>query len=82
MEGGFQVNAAGERFSNEAAGYSEQAVNVVAQPGQFAWDIYDERLHRLMLEFDDYRDAVEARAIVQSPDLAGLAQLTGLPLRH
>ncbi|MEN9788557.1 MAG: hypothetical protein RLZZ473_621, partial [Pseudomonadota bacterium] len=54
MEGGFQVNVRGERFSNEAKGYSEQAVEVVAQPGHVAWDIYDERLHRLMLEFDDY----------------------------
>ena len=36
MEGGFQVNAAGERFSNEARGYSEQAVDVVAQPGHVA----------------------------------------------
>jgi len=33
MEGGFQVNAAGRRFSNEHRGYSEQAVDVVAQPG-------------------------------------------------
>jgi fumarate reductase flavoprotein subunit len=78
MEGGFQVNALGQRFSNEAKGYSEQAVEVVAQPGHFAWDIYDERLHRLMLEFDDYRDAVEARAVVSAPDLDALAKLTGI----
>ncbi len=79
MEGGFQVNAAAERFSNEALGYSEQAVQVIAQPGRFVWDIYDERLHQLMLEFDDYRDAVEARAIVSAPDLTELARLTALP---
>lgn len=79
MQGGFQVNAAGARFSNEALGYSEQAMNVVAQPGNLAWDIYDERLHRLMLEFQDYRDAVDARAIMTAPDLAGLARVAGLP---
>lgn len=79
MEGGFQVNALGERFSNEALGYSEQAVNVVAQPGHVAWDIFDERLHQLMLEFDDYRDAIAARAIVSAPSIAELAALTGLP---
>jgi fumarate reductase flavoprotein subunit len=79
VEGGFQVNALGQRFSNEARGYSEQAVEVVAQPQHFAWDIYDERLHRLMLEFDDYRDAVEAKAIISAPDLLGLAELTKLP---
>jgi fumarate reductase flavoprotein subunit len=79
MEGGFQVNARGERFSDESQGYSEQAVQVVAQPGHFAWDIYDERLHRLMQEFDDYRDAIEARAVLQALDVAGLAAATQLP---
>lgn len=78
MEGGFQVNAAGERFSNEARGYSEQAVDVVAQVGHVAWDIYDERLHQLMLEFDDYRDAVEARAILKADASAELARLAGI----
>jgi fumarate reductase flavoprotein subunit len=78
VEGGFQVNVHGERFSNESLGYSEQAVNVVAQPGHVAWDIYDERLHRLMLEFDDYRDAVEARAILTANTAAELAQLAGV----
>jgi fumarate reductase flavoprotein subunit len=78
VEGGFQVNVHGARFSNEARGYSEQAVEVVAQPGHVAWDIYDERLHRLMLEFDDYRDAVEARAILSDPTVAGLARRAGV----
>jgi fumarate reductase flavoprotein subunit len=78
MEGGYQVNAHGARFSNEALGYSEQAVEVVAQPGHVAWDIYDARLHRLMLEFDDYRDAVAAKAIVQADTLPQLAASTGI----
>jgi fumarate reductase flavoprotein subunit len=79
MEGGFQVNCAGMRFSHEALGYSEQAMNVVAQPGNLAWDVYDERLHRLMLEFQDYRDAIEARAVMSAPDIASLARVAGLP---
>ncbi len=79
MEGGFQVNARGQRFSNEARGYSEQAVEVVAQPGHTAWDVYDQRLHELMLEFDDYRDAIAAGAIRSAADSAELAQITGLP---
>jgi fumarate reductase flavoprotein subunit len=54
-------------------------VDVVAQPGHVAWNVYDERLHRLMQEFDDYRDALEARAVVTAPDLAALARLTNLP---
>ena len=69
MEGGFQVNVHGARFSNEARGYSEQAVDVVAQPGRVAWDIYDERLHQLMTEFDDYRDAIEGRALLRADSI-------------
>jgi fumarate reductase flavoprotein subunit len=79
VEGGFQVNAAALRFSNEARGYSEQAVDVLAQPGRVAWDIYDERLHRLMLEFRDYQDALDARAVVTAPDITSLARALGLP---
>jgi fumarate reductase flavoprotein subunit len=79
MEGGIQVNIAGERFSNEARGYSEQAVEVVRQPQGLAWMIYDERLHRLMMEFRDYLDAVDARAIVSASDPRELAMATGLP---
>ncbi len=78
MEGGFQVNVHGQRFSNEARGYSEQAVEVVAQPGHVAWDIYDARLHALMREFDDYRDAIEARAILTAGSVAELATLAGI----
>ncbi|MFK7941368.1 MAG: FAD-binding protein, partial [Paracoccaceae bacterium] len=64
MEGGVQVNAAGARFSNEHAGYSEQSVNVLEQPGGVAWNLYDERLHQLGLGFPDYRQAVAAGAVV------------------
>ena len=80
MEGGIQVNALGERFSNEHEGYSEQCVNVLAQPGRVAWNLYDERLHRLGLEFPDYRDAAAAGAIKSAPTLELLASQTGLPV--
>jgi fumarate reductase flavoprotein subunit len=78
-EGGFQVNRAGQRFSNEALGYSEQAVKVVAQPGKAAWSIFDARLHELMLAFDDYRDALAAGAVSTAPTLSALAEVCGLP---
>jgi fumarate reductase flavoprotein subunit len=79
MEGGFQVNLGGDRFSNEAAGYSEQAAKVNAQPGGVAWSIFDARLHALMLQFDDYRDALSAGAVIEAADLDALADATGLP---
>lgn len=80
MEGGFQVNLAGERFSNEAAGYSEQAALVNAQEGRVAWYIFDTRCHALMSKFTDFRDAVSAGAVVGAESEADLAAKTGLPL--
>lgn len=79
MEGGFQVNAEGRRFSNEHLGYSEQCLPVIEQPGGVAWDIYDTRLHRLGLEFEDYRGADALGAIRRAETIEGLAQACGLP---
>lgn len=80
MEGGIQVNNLGERFSNEALGYSEQAVNVLQQPDAEAWTFYDQRLHELMLDFTDYQHALEAKAIKSAPSLKEIATLCQLPL--
>lgn len=79
MEGGFQVNSAGQRFSDESQGYSEQAVKVLAQPGHVAWSIMDQRLYDLMMKFDDFQQAVSAQAVVQGDDAAGLAARIGVP---
>ncbi len=79
MEGGIQVNSAGRRFSNEQAGYSEQAVRVLAQPGGIAWDVFDDRLHAIGMGFPDYRAAVEAGALRSGADAGALAACTGLP---
>ncbi|QVM83923.1 FAD-dependent oxidoreductase [Novosphingobium decolorationis] len=81
MEGGFQVNLEGKRFSDESAGYSEQAAKVNAQPEHVAWSIFDERLHQLMCAFDDYRDALKAGAVVSAQTLEELAEKTRLPAR-
>ena len=78
MEGGFQVNTLGQRFSNEHQGYSEQAVPVLAQPDGVAWNIYDARLHQLGMGFPDYRQAVDVGAVKSTADITGLAQVTGV----
>ena len=78
MEGGFQININGERFSDESLGYSEQAVKVVSQPKKIAWNIFDERLHELMKEFEDYNNAIEAKAIIKADNAAELSALTGI----
>ncbi len=77
--GGFQVNAEGKRFSNEARGYSEQATDIVAQPGRFAWSIFDQRIHDAMKEFDDYQDAIKADCIRHAETAEELVRITGLP---
>lgn len=79
MEGGIQVNAKGERFSNEHQGYSEQAVAVLAQPGGVAWNIFDGARHEMALGFPDYREAVSAGAIQSAPSVGDLAEILGLP---
>jgi fumarate reductase flavoprotein subunit len=79
MEGGIQVNARGERFSDEHQGYSEQCLPVVRQPGGVAWCVYDARIHRLGLEFEDYREAHALGAIREAGDVAALAAACGLP---
>ncbi|MEM1160079.1 MAG: FAD-dependent oxidoreductase, partial [Pseudomonadota bacterium] len=77
MEGGIQVNARGERFSNEILGYSEQGVAVLTQPGGIAWNIYDARLHELGMTFPDYRDAMAVGAVLQG-DTAALSERIGI----
>jgi len=79
MEGGIQVNSEGLRFSNEHGGYSEQAVNVLAQPGGVVWNIYDARLHVFAKGFPDYQEAMAAGAIREAADVSELARVTGVP---
>ena len=40
MQGGIQVNGEGRRFCDETHGYSEQAAEVLRQPGGFAWTVF------------------------------------------
>ncbi len=79
MKGAIQLNERGDRFSDESGGYSEQADKVLAQPGGFAWNIYDETVHRFGLTFPDYREAVAAGAVRTAPTVGALAAMTGLP---
>jgi fumarate reductase flavoprotein subunit len=79
MEGGIQVNAGGERFSNEHLGYSEQCLPVIRQPGSVAWCVYDARIHALGLAFDDYREAHRLGAVKQADTVGALAAACGLP---
>ncbi len=73
MEGGIQINAQGQRFWNEHEGYSEASQHVIAQPGGFAWNLYDARLHALALGFPDYAELFKIGAIKCSETLGACA---------
>ena len=79
MQGGVQVNARGERFHDETEGYSEAAVQVLAQPGGMAWNVFDDRLLELARGFADFRAAQAAGAVRSAPDAPQLAALIGCP---
>ena len=78
-EGGIQLNSLGVRFADESRGYSEQAAQVNAQPGKVAWSVWDARIHAVMVQFDDYAQALSAGAVAIAPDIGSLAARMGLP---
>ena len=78
-EGGVQVNARGERFSNEMQGYSEQAAFVLRQPGGVAWTVFDARIAVISRQFEDFRQAEQAGAILSASTQAALAAAINVP---
>ena len=80
MEGGFQVNVMGERFSDESRGYSEQAALVLAQPEGKAFDIFDERIAAIARQFEDFRQAEALGAVIEAATIGQLGERMKLPL--
>ncbi|MAM72397.1 MAG: 3-ketosteroid dehydrogenase [Tistrella sp.] len=78
-EGGIQVNLAGERFSNEATGYSEQAAEVLRQPDGLAWTIFDGRIAAITRQFEDFKRAEAMGAVITADDLPALARRMNVP---
>jgi fumarate reductase flavoprotein subunit len=78
--GGYQVNLRGERFSNEVRGYSEQAVEVIAQRERLAWNVFDEAREQPILGFKDYDEIRSLGGIRKAATLRELAALTSIPL--
>ena len=79
IRGGFQVNSTGRRFSNEMSGYSEQASEVLGQPGGTAWTIYDRRCEEPALTFQDYHRVLASGAVVKADSIAELAGKIDVP---
>jgi fumarate reductase flavoprotein subunit len=79
MEGGFQVNAQGRRFSDETHGYSEQAAVVLAQPDGVVFSIFDARIAGVARQFEDFRSAEAQGAVLVADTVEALAALIKLP---
>jgi fumarate reductase flavoprotein subunit len=78
-EGGIQVNRTGDRFWNEAQGYSEAARAVLSQPGGVAYAIFDSRIAGIARQFEDFKRAESVGAVQTHPTLGELAAGLGLP---
>ena len=78
-EGGFQVNTGGDRFWNEAQGYSEAAMAVLGQPHGLAFSIFDERIAAIARQFEDFRRAEALGAVIRADEPAELAATLKLP---
>ncbi len=79
MEGGIQVNGEGRRFCDELRGYSEQAAEVLRQVNKFAWTIFDDRSAAIARQFEDFRNAERAGAIVRADNIEALARAMKMP---
>lgn len=77
MSGGVQLNARGERFCDELADISGQALRVLAQPGGVVWMVYDEARHREAESLPEYRELLALGAVKQAADAAALAARIG-----
>jgi fumarate reductase flavoprotein subunit len=80
MQGGFQVNRDGRRFSDETRGYSEQAAEVLRQREGIAWDVFDARIAAIARQFEDFQAAERAGAIVTSDTIENLAEAMRVPV--
>jgi fumarate reductase flavoprotein subunit len=78
MNGGILVNAAGDRFGDESAGYSAFAIDVLRQPDGVAYEIFDDRIYdRLEGEFDDFDEAADLGAYHRAATIEELAETLG-----
>jgi succinate dehydrogenase/fumarate reductase flavoprotein subunit len=80
MQGGIQVNREGRRFSDETRGYSEQAAEVLKQPGAVAWDVFDSRIAAVARQFEDFQQADRAGAVLTAATVEQLAAAMHIPV--
>jgi fumarate reductase flavoprotein subunit len=79
MQGGVQINGDGRRFCDETRGYSEQAAEVLRQPGGFALTVFDSRIAAVARQFDDFQKAESVGAILTADSISSLAGAMRVP---
>lgn len=83
--GGIFVNSAAERFTRDDMGYSEFAREVQAQPGGFAFGLFDQRIYDVVSHTSHFRDTIAAGALRRADtidELAKALRLDALILRR
>ncbi len=77
--GGFQVNKSGKRFANEYTGYSEHAPRVLGQEDKTAIEVFDERIYKSVLGFEDFQQCIELGAAKKALSIENLAETFQIP---
>src|SRR5690606_26286217 len=78
MHGGIVVGRSGQRFSDETAGYSEFASEMLAHADGEAWIVIDRAIHEECLVFRDCQDTVDSGALRWASSTDELAGLVGV----
>jgi fumarate reductase flavoprotein subunit len=78
IEGGFQINSDGVRFSHELDDVSGQGARVIRQPGGIGWVIYDQRIHEIAKGFPQYQALMALNAAKTADTAQELANLMGI----
>lgn len=76
-KGGILVGADGRRFGNEDAGYSGYAPDVMRQ-GEFAWAVYDRRIHDVAMLEEEYAEMAAMGAVRWGDTPAAAGEAAGV----
>lgn len=80
--GGYHVNLDGKRFVNEYHGYSEHALDVLAQKEGVAIAVFDERIYRTIEDYEDFQQCIRMGAIRKFDTIRELAASFRLPVEE
>lgn len=74
MMGGYMVNEEGKRFGDEPQGYSEFATEVLNQPGQHGYIIFDQEIYQQLLSIEDFKVLSEKDSFKKGETIEELAE--------